>query len=152
MTLSPQLQKGLAAFEHASNLRMSNANAANSPRQSLFHYTSEAALASILKSEQFWFTSIYYMDDPEELAFGLGVARSLLQAARTTGSGLVRPFCQVLLEEVTVTTLKEILAFYSMSFGLRDDIQQWKEYGDHGRGVAFGLEQIPTDFTHSLRA
>jgi hypothetical protein len=101
MILNPQLQKAIAAFEHASKLRMANANATRSPRQPLFHYTSEAALVSILKSEQFWFTSIYHMDDPEELAFGLRVARSLFQQALGTRDGLIRAFCQVLLEAIT---------------------------------------------------
>jgi hypothetical protein len=65
--LAPQIEKVLATFEDASNRRMTGANVANAPKEPLFHYTSEQALTSIIESEQFWFTSIYHMDDPTEL-------------------------------------------------------------------------------------
>jgi hypothetical protein len=49
---------------------MARANAKDSPTQPLFHYTTEQAFYSIIQSETFWFTSIYYMDDDAELSFG----------------------------------------------------------------------------------
>ena len=65
--LDSRIEKALATFEDESNRRMADANAANAPLQPLFHYTLDQALTSIISSEQFWFTSIYHMDDPEEL-------------------------------------------------------------------------------------
>jgi hypothetical protein len=35
--------------------------------------------------------------------------------------------------------IKELITFYSVSFGLRDIGQQWMDYADQGRGVALGL-------------
>jgi hypothetical protein len=60
-------QKLLNRFGDASIRRMAQSNAKEAPTQPLFHYTTEAALYSILKSETFWFTSIYHMDDDAEL-------------------------------------------------------------------------------------
>jgi hypothetical protein len=57
-------------FNAASVKRMARANAKDSPTQPLFHYTTEQAFYSIIQSETFWFTSIYYMDDDAELSFG----------------------------------------------------------------------------------
>jgi Protein of unknown function (DUF2971) len=137
--LAPQIEKVLAAFEDASNRRMTGANVANAPKEPLFHYTSEQALTSIVESEQFWFTSIYHMDDPTELKFGFSVFRSLLQKAIAAQGGLTRVFCQGLLEDDDLKIIEKHIAFYSISFGLKDDPQQWKSYADQGRGAALGL-------------
>jgi hypothetical protein len=137
--LNPQIEKALKAFGDASDQRMATANAADAPKESLFHYTNEAALSSIVESKQIWFTSIYHMDDTEELTFGFNVSRSLLQEAIAARDGLVRSFCRGLLEFIDSNRIKELIAFYSVSFGLRDDLQQWNDYGNHGRGVALAL-------------
>jgi hypothetical protein len=137
---NPQIEKVLAAYCDASNRRMTNANADDAPKQPLFHYTNEKALSNIVKSEQFRFSSIFHMDDTEELTFGFNVSRALLQEAIAKQDGLARDFCQGLLEDDDLkNVIRESIAFYSISFGLRDDIKQWKRYGDHECGVALGL-------------
>src|SRR5262245_26064104 len=70
-------QRLLSRFSAASAKRMARANAKDTPIQLLFHYTNEEALYSIIKSESFWFTSIYFMDDDAELSFGFGIAHDL---------------------------------------------------------------------------
>ena len=137
--LDSRISKALAAFEDESNRRMADANAANAPTLPLFHFTREQALTSIIGSEQLWFTSIYHMDDPEELTFGFNQSRVLLEEAIAVKNGLARAFCQDVLEIVDLKTITMLIAFYSISFGLRDDLQQWNSYGDQGRGAALGL-------------
>jgi hypothetical protein len=56
--LSPQIESAVEAFHEASMKRMAQGNAADEPKEPLFHYTSEKALFSIIESEKFWFTSI----------------------------------------------------------------------------------------------
>jgi Protein of unknown function (DUF2971) len=134
------VEMSLTSYSHASDQRMTDANAANAPKQPLFHYTNENALFKIIKSKRFWFSSIFHMDDTEELTFGFNVSRALLQGAIAKKGGLVRDFCRGLLEDDDLRKIiRDSIAFYSVSFGLRDDIQQWKRYGDHECGVALGL-------------
>jgi Protein of unknown function (DUF2971) len=140
--LSPQIAKAVATFHDASMMRMAEANAADEPKEPLFHYTSEKALFSIIKSEKFWFTSVYYMDDTEELTFGFNVSRSLLQAHVATGDQLTRLFCQELADEEDLKKIRTLFEFYSISFGMTDDAQQWARYGDKGSGVALGLSPV----------
>ncbi|WP_426533025.1 hypothetical protein [Bradyrhizobium sp. McL0615] len=61
-------------FNQASTQRMAKGNERGAPTEPLFHYTSVAALAAIIVSETFWFTSVYHMDDDQELLFGFGMA------------------------------------------------------------------------------
>ncbi len=51
-------------------------------------------------------------------------------------------FCEELVDEEDLKRIKTLFEFYSISFGLRDDPQQWGSYGDRGRGVAFGLAPV----------
>jgi hypothetical protein len=74
-------EKLVVKFNKASVRRMAEGNAKGAPTQPLFHYTNEQALFGIIKSNTFWFTSIYHMDDDEELSFGFGVSHALLSAA-----------------------------------------------------------------------
>jgi hypothetical protein len=137
--LSASIAKAVAEFHDASMQRMAKANAADEPAEPLFHYTRELALFSIIESEQFWFTSIYHMDDTEELTFGFNVARTLLQKSVESGDTLTRMFCEELANEEELDKIKKLFEFYSVSFGVKDDTKQWKKYADEGRGIALGL-------------
>jgi hypothetical protein len=79
------------------------------------------------------------MDDPEELNFGFSVARSLFSEAAKRSKGLARRFFATLAEDGDLEKIRELIAFYSVSFGLRDVEKQWIMYADKGRGVALGL-------------
>lgn len=137
--LSAPIAKAVEEFHDASTQRMAKGNAVDEPTEPLFHYTSERALFSIIESEQFWFTSIYHMDDTEELTFGFNVARTLLQKAAESGGRLTRVFCEELANEEELDKIKRLFEFYSVSFGVKDDAKQWKKYADEGRGIALGL-------------
>ena len=126
--LSAPIAEAVEKFHDASMERMAKANSADEPTKPLVHYTSESALFSIIESEQFWFTSIYNMDDTEELTFGFGVERTLLQEAIASGDELTRMFCEELADEDEIKKLKQIFEFYSVSFGVKDDAAQWKKY------------------------
>lgn len=136
---SPEVEKAIAAFHDASMRRMAESNAADVPTEALFHYTNERALFSIIESETFWFTSIYYMDDTEELAYGFNVSQSMLQDRVANGDQLTRLFCEELVSEEDLEKIRTLFEFYSISFGTKDDAQQWERYGDKGCGVALGL-------------
>lgn len=139
----PQKENSLATaiqkFHDRSIKRMASANAWDEPTKPLFHYTNENALFSIIDSEKFWFTSIYHMDDREELSFGFGVSQSLLKEAINAGDKLIQIFCNELVSEEDLAKIKNLFEFYSVSFGVRDDRKQWETYADNGRGVALGL-------------
>ena len=123
-------------LQDAYDRRMAHANAANEPKEALFHYTNEKALFSILNSGQFWFTSIYHMDDPAELNFGFETVCGSFDKASKRCKGLARRFFQTLAQGGDRERIRELIAFYSVSFGLRDVGKQWIKYGNEGRGVA----------------
>jgi hypothetical protein len=137
--LPQKVAAAVDAFQSACDHRMAEANEAAAPKQPLFHYSNEKALFSILDSGKLWFTSIYHMDDPEELNFGFSMARELFKESAEHSKGLARRFCRERAEDADRRRIRELIAFYSVSFGLRDVEKQWMKYADQGRGVALGL-------------
>src|SRR6266436_317861 len=137
--MNRQAQKLVTKFNAASIGRMARGNAKDAPTQPIFHYTTEQALYSIIQSETFWFTSIYYMDDDAELSFGFGVSHALLSAAIKRGDVLTNRFLKPLVDDYKFEKIKARFEFYSVSFGQKDDAEQWSDYADGGSGVAIGL-------------
>jgi hypothetical protein len=143
--LGPALEKTVAKFGARSNKRMAQRNAADAPGAPLFHYTNQLAFENIVTTEEFWFFSIYHMDDTEELNFGFDVCRSILQStldrleAREPADRVLQLFVEPLIEPTFRDEIRAIVEFYSVSFGARDDAKQWDRYGNTGQGVAIGL-------------
>jgi Protein of unknown function (DUF2971) len=119
-------------------------DAANEVSQTLFHYTDMRGMLGIISTEQIWFTSIFHMNDPSELAYGIEIALGILRDQSKGGSPAVKAFCEWMVH-VLVKAGGEIFGFFVASFSRSpDDLGQWRAYADNGRGVAIGL--APTVF------
>jgi hypothetical protein len=66
------------------------------------------------------------------------VARSTFSEAANRGKGLARRFFDTLARDGDREKLRELIAFYSVSFGLRDVEKQWITYAEEGRGGRVG--------------
>ena len=137
--LGTSLEEATARFRFASDRRMESGNATDLPRTPLFHYTSEKAFESIIATEQFWFSSIYHMDDKEELNFGFDVCGSVLRSFFERADKIVKLFIEPLISTGFREEIRSIVEFYSISFGTRNDPEQWSRYGGNSKGVAIGL-------------
>lgn len=126
-------------FNQASTLRMAKGNERGAPTEPLFHYTSAAALEAIVASETFWFTSVYHMDDDQELLFGFGISHALLAAALEREDANVKVLLKPVVEDIGFKRIRDRFEFYSASFGQKDDARQWNDYAGGGTGVAIGL-------------
>jgi hypothetical protein len=105
----------------------------------LFHYTDMRGMLGILGSEQIWFTSIFHLNDPSELGYGIEMALSVLRDEAQKGGSAVPAFCRWM-EHLLVKAGGEVFGFFVASFSQnRDDLGQWRAYADNGRGVAIGL-------------
>src|SRR5690349_17597704 len=105
------LERAVEQFGIRSRQRMADASERDTPTTPLFHYTSEAALHSIVESEKFWFTSIYYMDDVNELDFGFGVSHSTVMNRRTGATKIVEMFLREVFSKDDLPKLKKIFEF-----------------------------------------
>lgn len=109
----------------------------------LYHYTSATSLLNIVKNQSLWFTSIFHLNDPGELAYGIEVAVDVVDRVgrdhAKRGEKAPAYFCLGLRDALT-RHLGAAMSFYVSSFSRApNDLGQWRAYGDDGRGYALGL-------------
>ena len=111
----------------------------------LHHYSDMASLIGMLESSRLWLTSIFHLNDPSELTYGMNIAierldwhlQQIFSGANASSSAplLVDIFCQRM-EHALKHNIGRAFGFYVASFSrTRDDLGQWRSYADDGRGV-----------------
>jgi Protein of unknown function (DUF2971) len=108
-------------------------------QSTVFHYTDVTGALGILKSGTLWFTERAHLNDPIEVRYGLDIAHKIFEtAAQERGSALPPEIAAHLKAEHTFGLAT--YGFWVSSFSLtNDDLTQWRNYADDGRGVCLGF-------------
>jgi len=119
---------------------LSRDEAEATPDGALYHYTNEAGLKGILRSERLWCFSHLHQTDRSEFAYSLDVAREVLQEVGRSEDWFEKHFALCLLDLVNSNSFTDTFEFYLFSVSRhRDDPQQWSTFGDEGKGFAIGF-------------
>lgn len=107
----------------------------------LYHFTDERGLRGIIEGESFWCTDYQHLNDPTELFHGVDAAISLVKSLPWPRTAQTAEFLDVLLDLFKSENLDAgYLRFFICSLSEhRDHLDQWRAYGDDGRGFALGL-------------
>lgn len=123
----------------SSRLAASRKHIQADPPELLFHYTNSAGMRGILESSRLWATNSRFLNDASEVAYGMGLFESIVQARLSRSSNEV-------VSEFLGRTLHTTNAFdgmfdcYIACFCERDDLlNQWRVYAGSGGGYALGL-------------
>lgn len=104
----------------------------------LYHYTDPTGLLGILKSRSVWATKIQYMNDAEEFAHAISVAKGVLrQMARESGSESFSRCCEEISDSLERVEQVNVCAFSLSERG--DLLSQWRAYCRDG-GYSIGFE------------
>ncbi|QDK44606.1 hypothetical protein DOM22_05245 [Bdellovibrio sp. ZAP7] len=105
----------------------------------LYHYTSCETFLNILKNQSLWLTHAYYTNDASEFSHGMNLFIGCLD-------GLI----QFNFQQIFIDRMKEFMAKESKNPSLapyifcltenKDQLSQWRGYGDFGSGVSIGLK------------
>src|SRR5262245_33669273 len=129
-----------ALFQHWSAARLLRAQEEQKILEPLYHYTDANGLKGIIESQQIWFTSHRYLNDPSEIIFGIGAAQEVIASVSAQRSGRVKIFCDLLANLFTIGNITKLLEYLVASFSREsDDLGQWRAYGCDGHGFALGL-------------
>jgi Protein of unknown function (DUF2971) len=137
--LSPAFTSAVRAYNSASRVRLRNAEVRNAPTAPLYHYTSRGGLEGIIAAQQIWFTHYQHLNDDTELQFGMDVAKATLSeiGVRAPKASI---FCNMVTDLFSAENVNTAFGFYVASFSRnRDDLHQWRKYGQNGQGFAIGL-------------
>ncbi|MFG1187396.1 DUF2971 domain-containing protein [Xanthobacter aminoxidans] len=135
----PQLQTALGQFQVWCQAQLAEEEEKDRVIEPLYQYTSAAGLQGILESETMWFTDYRHLNDPSEVWHGMEHAREIFQASRQGADPRAQFFLDYtgdLLSRENIATFEFFVASFSSA---RDDLGQWRAYGDNGRGFAIGF-------------
>lgn len=102
------------------------------------HYTSVSGALGILESGRIWFTERTHLNDPSEVSHGVAIAESVLkgQGGQKEAKDLAAHAYDVFRN----------FRFFSASFSLEgDDLSQWRNYADDGRGIVLSFKASAFD-------
>jgi hypothetical protein len=140
VAIPPDLLTAAALFRHWADDQLLVAQETTKVSEPLYHYTDAGGLKGIVESEQIWFTSYRYLNDPSEIALGANAAQEAIAAVSSQRPSRVKIFCDVLADLFDVANITKSLEYLVASFSReRDDLGQWRAYGCNGRGFALGL-------------
>jgi len=124
-----------SAIDH--DLREAAENIKHQP--TVYHYTDLKGALGILQTGQLWFTERAHVNDPVEIQYGLDVAHGLFAtAARSRGAAIPVEAASHLKGEHAFGLATYGFWIFSLSLD-GDDLSQWQNYADDGRGVCLGF-------------
>jgi hypothetical protein len=111
---------------------------ADTPKGSLYHYTTLSGLLGIVQSRKLWASDIRYMNDSAELRHSADLIRSEVQERITRKQGrpdLLGRFVDWVSYRITNGHL-----LFGASFRSHGNLlSQWRGYSTHGKGVSLGF-------------
>jgi len=118
------------------------------PPSLIYHYTSSAALISIVANNELWLSEATYLNDRHEIELGRQLACDRVKA-RTAAepSAEVRGMLELALSCFDRRTDPHV---YVVCFSLKgDDLTQWRAYGGSDAPLAIELEHSPLMFGYT---
>lgn len=119
----------------------------------LWHYTTGAALTSIIETQSIFSTQVSCLNDATEIRYSSGLFRTALENLRPNLAGLETNFLEKALsyfKEDTEYPAQSGLPYFVTCFSeTADDLSQWRAYGSGENGYSIGfkaenLRAVPT--------
>jgi hypothetical protein len=104
----------------------------------LYHYTSQTGLKGMLNDKTIWASKIHYLNDSEEFALALKLARDELDRRIKAATSKVDCSRLELLRD-TIYTIEGVYTCVCCFSELDDDLSQWRGYGGGDAGFSVGF-------------
>jgi hypothetical protein len=109
----------------------------------LYHYTTWAGAEGIISSQRFWATAHNCTNDEAELVTADSIIIETVRELRRNAVHAAAEVLDLFLRNYAHEQVTLVIPVYLTCFSiLRDDSQQWKRYGDNGRGVCLGVRML----------
>lgn len=103
----------------------------------LYHYTTQEGFLGIIRDKKLWATSIRHLNDAGELAYAIGIARSIVKQEEDLLSSQFSETFNRVLESASAEE------FYVGSFSAESDLlSQWRAYSRQGVGFSIGFDRM----------
>lgn len=138
--LDTAFEGAVSEYHRSCEARLQARDIEDAVTKPLYHYTDRNGLKGIVNNQQIWLTHYRYLNDTSELSFGMDIAREVLKEVGQEFGPKVQVFCDMVVNLFSLENLSNTIDVYVASFSRKsDDLNQWRSYGDNGRGFAFGF-------------
>jgi hypothetical protein len=138
--LPAELRAALKEFTAWSQAQLLNEQNESTPTEPLYHYTGEEAIRGILTNQHIWCFRHLHQRDKTEFEYSLDIAREVMRSVGWDDDPFKRLLGTGLDDMLYANSLADAFEFYLFSLSRhRDDPQQWREYGQGGKGFAIGF-------------
>ena len=137
--LPEPFRNAVNAFQEKVDAKLESQQEADKVQQPLYHYTTAAGLKGIFETEELWFTDYRFHNDPDEFLYGKKLAVKALNTLAKPNyfaNTLIESVRSILTSDQLDSALDVFLACFTRK---RNDLGQWRAYGDNGRGFAIGF-------------
>jgi hypothetical protein len=105
----------------------------------IYHYTTASGLLGILQSQTIWATETSYLNDSQEVKYGVDLALGeLTKLSEENNAKGEREFIRVVSQDLQTFGTHEFFVSCFCEDG--DLLSQWKGYSDFGAGFSIGLD------------
>jgi len=114
----------------------------------IFHFCTQDTMMKIAESKSLWMTELRFMNDREELGYGIEltgrVAKEMVaelsEEKEAEQGSITSGFVSMLAKEISSDSVGNEAMFASCFTETRISIGQWREYGARGDGFAIGFD------------
>ena len=102
----------------------------------MYHYTNSTGLKAIIENKKFWFTDYRFLNDPSEINYEMSLfsTNNVKSSIKLDTEIFKRIVKKIHMTHQLYNNSISGRIFISSYTEIRDDINQWKMYGDDGRG------------------
>ena len=113
------------------------------PGTVFYHYTTWAGAQKILSSQQFRATAHDCTNDAAELVSANSIIIEVAKELRENATGTAAKVLDLFIHEYPNRKVNKLITVGLACFSVaRDDKEQWKRYGDDGRGICLGIPRL----------
>ncbi len=108
----------------------------------LYHYTSAYGLKGILEENTLWATHYSYLNDPNEIKYGLKIIKDILEDEfdeNSTVKTAINMFLIIMEEEYTDNNILDNEIYITSFCEHNNLLGQWREYGQNGKGYCISI-------------
>ncbi len=125
-----------------------NSRAVSFGRSLIYHYTNESGLRDILKSKTLWLSDIKNLNDTSELNHGVSLATTILRSKVENRSLNHQAFAKFSNNAFGPSGAQNTAYYFVCSFSTKgNDLEQWRNYADDGRGYILGFNKYHLEKT-----
>ena len=126
---------------HLSNVHMHDESDLQSYKRNLYHYTTANGLIGIINSNCLWATSAIFLNDSNEIKYGLDlISQTLIEYSNNISDTILKRLIKKTLQALNNPRYLSLDIYITCFSEKPDQLSQWKGFANQGSGFSVGFD------------